>query len=452
MAVSTIVKGAEPDSAMSFLDGGGELGALMRAFDFTKTPLGEPASWPRSLKTAVRIMLTSRQPFWLAWGRELTYLYNDPYLSIIGGKHPHALGRPFREVWHEIWDVVGPMAERVVTRDEGTYVEAQLLIMQRHGYQEETYYTFSYSPIPGDDGATAGIICANTDDTRRVIGERQLQTLRELSLQGAKARTRREACARSVTALGANPKDLPFVLVYLSDANDEPPALAASSPGVGALADIEAWPWREVLAQGAPVVVDLPERLGAIPLGAWPRPPTAAVVLPLASSGPQGRPGVLVAGVSPFRRLDDGYRAFLDLVAHQVSGNVVNAEAYEEERRRTEALVELDRAKTEFFSNVSHEFRTPLTLMLGPLEDTLTQSDALSAADRERLELAHKNSLRLLKLVNALLDFSRLESERVAAAFEPTDLGTFTAELASVFRAAIERAGLVLAVDCPPLA
>jgi len=162
--------GSGANTDKSFLDGGGELGALMRAFDWSSTPLGPVDQWPRSLKTAVRIMLTSRQPFWLGWGPELTYLYNDPYKSIIGGKHPQALGRPFSEVWREIWEVVGPMAERVMTQDEGTYVESQLLIMQRHGYQEETYYTFSYSPVPNDEGGPGGLICANSDDTRRVIG------------------------------------------------------------------------------------------------------------------------------------------------------------------------------------------------------------------------------------------------------------------------------------------
>ncbi|HSU39346.1 MAG TPA: ATP-binding protein [Polyangiaceae bacterium] len=442
---------SEVASATSFLDGGGELGALMRAYDFSATPLGPPGSWPRSLKTAVRIMLTSRQPFWLGWGPELTYLYNDPYRSIIGGKHPQALGRPFREVWHEIWDVVGPMAERVMTRDEGTYVEAQLLIMQRHGYQEETYYTFSYSPIPGDEGGTAGLICANTDDTQRVVGARQMRTLQELSARGAKARTRREACEWSVEALGSNPQDLPFVLVYLTDATADAPVLAASSPGTGALEPIAAWPWQRALETQGPELFELSGLAGPLPAGAWRREPSHAVVLPLSSAGPGGRAGVLVAGLSPYRRFDDTYRGFLELVAHQVAGNVANAEAYEQERQRADALLALDRAKTEFFSNVSHEFRTPLTLMLGPLEDTLTQSDALPAADRARLELAHKNSLRLQKLVNTLLDFSRIESGRTEVCYEPTDLGTFTAELASVFRSAVERAELALTVDCPPL-
>jgi PAS domain-containing protein len=162
---------ASPRRDRDFLSGGGELGALIRAFDWTKTPLGRPELWPQSLKTAVRIMLTSRQPFWIGWGKELTFLYNDPYKAIIGGKHPSALGRPAAVVWREIWNDIGPMLDTALTGVEGTYVEAKLLIMERHGYPEETYYTFSYSPIPDDDGAVGGIICANTDDTRRVIGE-----------------------------------------------------------------------------------------------------------------------------------------------------------------------------------------------------------------------------------------------------------------------------------------
>jgi hypothetical protein len=157
--------------AANFLAGGGELGALIRSMDWSASPLGLPAQWPRSLKTAVRIMLTSRQPIWVGWGRELTYLYNDAYKSIIGGKHPWALGRPTLEVWREIRAEIGPMLETAMTGIEGTYVESQLLIMERNGYPEETYYTFSYSPIPDDDGSPGGIICANTDDTQRVIGE-----------------------------------------------------------------------------------------------------------------------------------------------------------------------------------------------------------------------------------------------------------------------------------------
>jgi len=429
----------------SFLDGGGELGALMRAYDWAKTPLGPAQHWPRSLKTAVRIMLTSRQPFWLGWGPELTYLYNDPYKSIIGGRHPHALGKPFREVWPEIWHQIGPMADTVMTRDEGTYVEAQLLIMERHGYQEETYYTFSYSPVPGDDGRTAGLICANTDDTRRVIGERQLATLSELAARTANARSWQEACTLSAQALGTNTQDLPFALVYVEG------ALVGAS-GIDA-AHAAALPLP--IAGGATEtrVLQVDPAWTELPTGAWHRAPRQMALIPITASGESGRAGMLAVGLNPFRKFDGDYRGFLDLVAGQISAGIANAQAYEQERRRAESLAELDRAKTAFFSNVSHEFRTPLTLMLGPLDEILSQPPVeVAAANRPLLEVAQRNGQRLLKLVNTLLDFARIEAGRTQASYEPTDLAAFTAELASNFRSACERAGLALEVDCPPLA
>jgi len=172
---------SEGHPELSFLAGGGELGARIRGHDWAVTPLGPAPAWPQSLKTAVRIMLTSRQPIWIGWGPGLTFLYNDAYKSIIGGKHPGALGRPTADVWREIWADIGPLLATAMGGVEGTYVEEQLLIMERNGYPEETCYTFSYSPIPGDDGQPGGIICANSEDTHRVVGDRQLALLRELA-------------------------------------------------------------------------------------------------------------------------------------------------------------------------------------------------------------------------------------------------------------------------------
>jgi len=163
--------------------------------------------------------------------------------------------------------------------------------------------------------------------------------------------------------------------------------------------------------------------------------------------------GFLVAGVSPRLKFDDQYRGFFDLAATQIATAITNARAYEEERKRAEALAEIDRAKTAFFSNVSHEFRTPLTLMLGPLEDVLTEARNMRLPEQTTalLRTAHRNGLRLLKLVNSLLDFSRIEAGRVNAKYEPVDLASLTAELASNFRSACEKAGLSLKVDCPNL-
>src|SRR3569833_325872 len=155
-----------------FLSGGGDMGSRIRAYDWASSPLGPVDQWPQSLRTCIRIMLTSQQPIWIGWGPQLIKLYNDSYKPIVGGKHPRALGQPASEVWKENWRDIVPLLKRVMEKDEGTYVESQLLIMERNGYPEETYYTFSYTPIPGDNGVTAGVFCANTDDTSRVINER----------------------------------------------------------------------------------------------------------------------------------------------------------------------------------------------------------------------------------------------------------------------------------------
>jgi PAS domain S-box-containing protein len=439
-----------PDRA--FLVGGGELGALMRDYDWTATPLGSPDGWPRSLKTAVRIMLTSRQPIWLGWGPELTYLYNDAYKSIIGGKHPVALGRPFSEVWKEIWDVVGPMSKDVLARDEGTFVESQLLIMERHGYQEETYYTFSYSPVPNDEGGPGGLICANSEDTRRVIGERQLALLSELAGRTGGSRKWRDTCALSMEALQTNSRDIPFALIFMVDDEGTNLDAVSSSVGADALRHAGMWPCGEVMRTGQVQLLPLGAAHGKLPRGAWPRPPSHAAILPIEPSGNRGRGGVLVVGLNPFRQFDDSYRDFLKLVARQVAAAIANAQAYEEEKERAEALAELDRAKTAFFSNVSHEFRTPLTLMLGPIDDLLAKpvGDG-DAENRAALDVVHRNGRRLLKLVNTLLDFARIEAGRAQAAYEATDLSALTAELASNFRSACEHAGIGLRMDCPPL-
>ncbi len=448
-------------ASADLLAGGGELGALMRATDWSRTALGPVETWPQALRTSVRILLTSRQPMFVWWGDQLINLYNDAYKTIVGGKHPQALGQPASVVWREIWDQVAPRARSAMTANEGTYDEALLLIMERYGYREETYYTFSYSPVPSDTGEAGGILCANTDDTQRIIGARQLALLRELAARTADARTLDDACSLSVQSLETNPRDLPFALLYLADPDRGRVVLAGCSglsanctaaPLQVSLDDASVWPFAKVLRTHAPVLVTRLEALGHLPNGAWDRPPQQAVALPIAASGKTGRSGVLIAGLNPYRRFDDGYQGFLGLVSGQIAAAIANAQAYEEERKRAEALAELDRAKTTFFSNVSHEFRTPLTLMLGPLEELLAQQDLDSQSDDLRLvHVAYRNGLRLLKLVNSLLDFARIEAGRVQANYEPTDLAAFTADLASSFRSATDKAGLRLIVNCPSL-
>ena len=447
---------------LSFLKGGGEMGERMRAFDWSSSAVGPAAEWPESLKTAVSICIGSRYPIVLWWGHPAyTMFYNDGYIPILGvTKHPGWLGRSGQECWKDIWSTVGPMLDSVFATGVATWSEDLLLVMDRNLPREETYFTFSYSPIHGDANKVEGIFCACYETTGRVVGERRLQTLRDLGRTVIEVKSADEACDVAVKSLAENPYDVPFALVYLLDGDATHARLVCASgleageagaPEEIVLTDSNTWPLGKVFESGAvEVVSDLTNRFGITTGGPWPEPCESAFVLPIAASG-YGKPtGFLVAGLSPRRIVDAEYRSFLDLIAGHMSTAVANARAYEEERKRAEALAEIDRAKTAFFSNVSHEFRTPLTLMLGPLEDTLADT-LLSPQVTQRLHVAHRNSIRLLKLVNTLLDFSRIEAGRIDAVYEAVNLTALTTELASMFRSATEKAALNLVVDCSPI-
>ena len=447
-AVATFAPGED------FLMYGGEMASRIRAMDWSGTSLGEPSGWPPVLKMALRIVLNSRQPMFIWWGPELLNLYNDAYQSILAGRHPVALGLPAREVWGEIWDTIEPRVASAMQSREGTYDESLLLIMERNGYPEETYYTFSYSPILDDRNEGCGIICANTDDTQRLIGARQSSLLRELATATADARTLDEARRGCARALASNRRDLPFALLYSAAARGQRAELVECmgidsghplAPAQIDFADAAApWPFAEVLRTQQLRIVDLPAGLDVPPpTGDWQRPPSQCAVLPLG----RGQAGLLVVGLNPFRPFDESYRGFLELTASQIAAALSNAQAYADERQRAETLAALDRAKTAFFSNVSHEFRTPLALILGPLEELLARS-ALDADAAGQLGMMHRNAQRLLKLVNTLLDFSRIEAGRMQATYAPLDVARYTEELASVFRAAIEQAGLRLEISC----
>ncbi|MGY1696911.1 SpoIIE family protein phosphatase, partial [Geodermatophilus sp. SYSU D00814] len=453
------------DAPGSLFTGGGEVGREMAARDWGGTPVGPPERWPTALRNLVRIVLTSRFSMWAAYGPELTAFYNDAYQrDTLQGKHPWALGRPAREMWSEIWDDIGPRIESVLATGVATWDEDLLLFLERSGYPEETYHTFSYSPVADDDGRTAGMLCVVTENTDRVLAERRMASLRDLATAVAATRTEADVMAAVRAQLARNPADLPFSATYLVEEDGsarlgtttglEPGDQAAPVLLPAGAAD-PVWPVGRLRAGEEALVGDLGTRFADLPTGAWHRPPEEALLVPIASapaSGSAAVAGFLVVGLNPHRRLDDAYRGFLELVANQIASGLANAGSYEAERRRAEALAELDRAKTDFFSNVSHEFRTPLTLIMGPVAEL--RASTVAAADprvAQELEVVERNALRLQKLVNTLLDFSRLQAGRIDARFEPVDLSAVTGELASVFRSAVERAGLTLTVDCPPL-
>jgi signal transduction histidine kinase len=445
-----------------------EMARLIDEKDWSRTPVGAAQNWSPALRMAVSLLLANRFPLLLWWGPDYIQFYNDAYRPIPGTKHPNSLGQPARQCWPEIWHILKPLIDTPFKGGPPTWIEDFELEINRFDFQEETHFTVAYSPVP--DGTVpsgiGGVLATVHEITGKVVGERRLALLRELAARATEGRTAEEACAIAAEILGRWAKDLPFSVLYLLD-KERKHAHRVGAAGVEDdhvasptsidLSQDSADPWspfaRLAARQNSMATVDnLHSRLGDVPPGPGSDPPRTAVIVPIPSAKTGDVRGLLIHGVSPRLLLDDNYRTFFQLIAAQIATAISNAEAYEEERRRAEALAEIDRAKTAFFSNVSHEFRTPLTLMLGPLQDLLLQPDShLSAIAKQQLELVNRNGARLLRLVNSLLDFSRIEAGRVDAVYQPTNLCAFTSELSSVFRSATERAGLQLRVDCRDL-
>jgi signal transduction histidine kinase len=448
-----------PGAEESFIQGGGELGALMRSFDWSTNSLGPIEAWPQSLRTSVSTMLRSPYPIILFWGPELRMLYNDPFRPILGAKHPQTLGARGHEALAEEWALLGPLMKRVHETGEPLFIENGNVNFARRpgGLREEAYFTWSYNPTIGEAGEIAGLFAIASETTRQVVGDRRLGILRELSIRAALDK-KVEGVFRSLEEVLAQAgNDLPFALLYSVEAGKAHlvscAGLARGAPAAPSglsLDDAHPWPLAAVASQKQEVLVeDLHLKLGHLPGGPWPEPSTRALVLPVPMGADTAATGVLVAGLSPLVALDGEYRGFLQLLARQLAASISSARAYEQEKRRAEELALLDQAKTAFFSNVSHEFRTPLTLILGPIEDALSKPE--KSLEGEKLGLVRRSALRLYKMVNTLLDFSRMEAGRAQAHYVPVDLSAVTRNLASAFQSAVESAGLRLVVECPPL-
>jgi signal transduction histidine kinase/DNA-binding response OmpR family regulator/anti-sigma regulatory factor (Ser/Thr protein kinase) len=404
-----------PDSLRTAFERGGEMGRRMLELDWSTSPLGPPRDWPVELTNAVTTMLASSAQIVIFFGPAYCGLYNDAYIPALGAKHPGNLGVPGRQMWQEAWSVLDRLFSQVRQTDTAFFAPDHPFMLERHGYLEETYFDVSYDPIRSPAGV-GGIFCIVSESTVRVLGDRRVRTLSALGRRLADSPDEAALVAETAAVFAENAADVPFARLYLDPA-EMPEAVRRLTEG------------------GEP---------GTLPLHTIADPPPTAadeaLVLPVGSAA------TLVVGVSRFLALDRPYRDFFDLAVAQIARAMANLRAYEQERDRAAALAALDRAKTNFFSNVSHEFRTPLTLILGPLEDLL-DDPTLPALHRERLLPMQRNGLRLLKLVNTVLDFSRLESGRMRAVYRPTDLADYTARLASTFRSAAERAGLALVVE-----
>ena len=439
----------------------GEMARRFREFDWSSTPLGPVDFWPESWRNAVQIILDSSFPTALAIGREqLIYFYNDAFISLAGpSRHPSGLGCPVPTVWKEIWDeILAPRFAHTLSTGEPTGEEDLLMPLERSGYLEETYVTFSFAALRNERNEPNGIFCTAIETTARVVAERHMSCLRALAARSSFAETPEGACQSAVATLESNPWDVPFALLYLVDKSGKEAHLAGAAglvaipPGIDTVIDLtntKACTVAKVAATRSPVLIDnvLPIVEGAMRTSQI--MPQQALALPILNPGGEHLAAVMVSGINPMRPLDES-RAFHELIVNHLETAISSARAKQHVRERAQALAEIDRAKTVFFSNISHELRTPLTLLLAPLDDLMART-SLGETERQLVEIARRGGTRLLKLVNSLLEFSRIEAGRIEAAYEATDLASLTTDLASVFRSAFERAGVILTLQCPPL-
>ncbi|KAJ3161563.1 hypothetical protein HDU88_007296 [Geranomyces variabilis] len=415
------------------LSGGGTMGELVRSKDWSTTKLGPPEDWAQSLKTSVSFILNAAFPFILFWGDHHSVIYNDQYIPIFGGKHPRVLGQPAYEAWGEVYNIIGPMLDDV-RRGNATFSENQLLELTRNGYCEECYFTWSYSPVRIEDGTVGGVMTPITETTKTVLSERRLNLLRELAANTANTQSEEEACTLSAQIFEQHCADITFALIYMLDGSGRKLLLkgfsnveSSHSLCVNSINREEqgSWPVDQVFSQ-------------------------SAIVLPLEASTNQEPIGLVVFGINPRRELDSDYKDFLELARTQLAASVLRGRSLTEKQQRLQALAEIDRAKSVFFSNISHEYRTPLSLILGPVADLLSDS-SLSSSQMDKIRLVERNAQRLHKLVNSVLDFSQLEAGRMEANFRLTDISVATANAASMFRSAMEKGKMKYAVETPPL-
>ena len=449
---------AEPGSLArsadtDFLANGGEMAELVRLKDWSLTPLGPIGQWPQSLRTTVSLCLASNFPINIIWGPSHTQIYNDGYRALCGEGHPAFLGMSYVVSWVSAWPAIGEPFARALD-GKASFLENQRMFLHRNGFLEETFFTFSLSPIRDEIGGICGLFHPVTETTISMLCERRSCALRDLTARLGGVRTTREVFGLAADVLAGFAFDLPFVLLYCLDSpDDEPPRYTLSAQtGLDVGTAASPWPIEDLVhLESAILLPYVAGRLGPGPCGPYEEPPESVLAVPVRLPGSKSPAAFMIAGASARLPLNDAYLGFYGLIAAAFGAALVNAQAHENECRRAETLTVLDHAKTAFLADVSHEFRTSLTLLLGPIEDMVAAAESLPASQRQRLGMAHRNALRLLRLVNSLLDFFRIEAGRFEASFKPLDLADLTAELASNFRSACERAGLYLVVDCPPL-
>jgi signal transduction histidine kinase/ActR/RegA family two-component response regulator len=451
-----------------WLEVAGEAAELVRAVDWSKTPLGPIATWPLSLKTTVATLLRSRHPMFLWWGTELTQIYNDAYIPSFGrGKHPAAMGQAGTECWGEIWPIISPQIDDVMTRGKASWNEDHLVPVWRNGRIEEVYWTYGYSPVLDDSGAVGGTLVVCTETTRRVLAERRLGALRALAQATAPATTTDEILAAASRVLAESQSDVPFVVLYARDeATGHPARIHSEGLNEEQLAAVDRVCRPILAATDAPV--DLaPEIVGAsLPGGPWPEPSTSALIVELRDGYAAHPSGYLVFGLSPRLPFDASYRSHLARLAEHMalglgrveshrareSTTVKARQAAERAQHDRESLLRdletANRAKDEFLAMLGHELRNPLSPIVTAL-DLIKRREQGRPSNREH-EIIDRQVAHLVRLVDDLLDVSKITRGKIALRREPVEIAEVVAKAVEIASDLFEKRRHTLRIDVPP--
>lgn len=339
-------------SSYNFLQDGGAMGALIRSIDWSKTTIGPVENWPQSLRTSVGICLNSRFPILVWWGKDLVKIYNDAYSTILGSKHPKAMGAPGRDVWPEIWNIIGPMLEDVLNGNGATWSEKQLLLVNRNGFPEECYFTFSYSPILDETGNVGGVFTAVNETTDEVIGERHLRTLKELATTKVETLSEDMVYKLALNALRENNFDFPFALIYKIEDNGKKARLIPYDDDLMdnfaedldlSSTDVKAKCIADAISERQPIkLCNVSALIGKMPKGAWAESPENVKVVPILMPGKDVACAVLVVGINPHS--SEKHQGFAEVVASQISHNLTLAKSHEQRRAAAEERINILRS------------------------------------------------------------------------------------------------------------
>jgi len=400
---------ATPSEWLPFLSGGGMMGAMMRAHDWSASPLGSPRQWPQALRTVVGLMLNSKFPMFVAWGGELGFLYNDSYISILGDKHPTSLGKRFHDVWAEIWHDIHPLIVRAL-RGEASYMDRLPLRMRRHGYDEDTWFRFSYSPVRDEDGTVAGMFCACVEMTGEVLAQRY----------------REEENERLVTLF----EQAPGIIAVLRGpdhvfeiTNRSYLQLVGHRALVGK-AVRDALP--EVQGQGFFELLDHVYRTGQ---------PFVGHAVPLRVQRDPNAP-------LEERFIDFVYQPIHDQHG-KVSGIFVEGSDVTARKRIEDELRAANRQKDQFLAMLAHELRNPLAPITTAAQ--LLQRGQMDAPGIQRAsDIIARQAQHMTSLVNDLLDVSRVTRGLVTISKEALEMREIVHEAVEQVRPLIDARGHAL--------